>query len=74
MLLFFFCFCKVLLLMDVVACKSDMQFLLLLQNLIVIAPNDRELFVGVVHTNMLQTSYYSFEMLLPSSLSCARML
>jgi hypothetical protein len=61
--------------MDVVVCKSDMQFLLLLQNLIVIVANDCDLFVGVVvHTKMLQTSYYSFEMLLPSLLSCARML
>ncbi len=51
-----------------------MQFLLLLQNLIVIAPNDYELVVVVVvHTKMLQTSYYSFEMLLPL-LSYARML
>ncbi len=54
-------------------CKNDVQFLLLLQNLIVIAPNNCELFVVVVHTKMLQTSYYSFEMLLPLLL-CARML
>jgi hypothetical protein len=48
------------------------QFLLLLQNFIVIAPNDCELVV-VVHTKILETFYYSFEMLLPL-LSCARML
>jgi hypothetical protein len=48
------------------------QFFLLLQNLIVIAPNNCELVV-VVDTKMLQTSYYSFGMLLPL-LSCAKML
>jgi hypothetical protein len=47
--------------------------LLLLQNLIVIALNDCEFFVVVVDTKTLQTSYYSFEMLLPL-LSCVRML